>query len=590
MTTKTPAAKPNRSPAPLIAPDVNAAELFAHVERVFADLFEIRRLVAASHERALFVVRDKVLKRIEALRVHYQPDSRSRRWFERETELYASLDHANLRPIYTAGYRESMMYRVVKWIEGESLEEAVGRGPRPIPDVLRLARELSGLLEYVHSNGITARYIVPTSLMLEATGRIYVIDLRFASSCLDVILDDWDEPCLPFLAPEIRDRSRGDAASDIYTAGAILYYAVTGVEPALDPDNIIPPQAIRAACPQVLQRIIIRALEASPLDRFLSAAEMRDDLLSHLGDFETYIPVAPPLGAPGEDSRGWEQRLRRALGDDYELLLELGSGGYGRVYRVRDLALEREVALKVLHPYLTADPEVVERFHREAQVAGRLMHSHIVNTYDFGGRAGLLWYTMEYVPGGSLGDVVRSEGPMSLERVTRFLSEALEALEYAHDLGLVHRDLKPENILLHEQTGDASIADFGLALALQTDAFGGATSQSGTPEYAAPEQLLGERVDHRVDLYSLTLCAYYALTGTSPFTGDSVASIIARQQKGELPNLQATRKDVPVEFQRVLMKGAASAAEDRYLSASEYSRALKDSLRRGVTQLFRWMR
>ncbi len=591
MTTQSSVPRRARIPDPLIASDVDAAEVFSQAEAVFGDLFEIRRLIAASKERALFVARDKVLRRVVAIRVHCQPGTRSRRWFERETELYASLDHAGLRPIYSAGYRGDLMYRVVKWIEGESLEEAVGRGPRPIPNVLRLARELGSLLEYIHSKQITARYIVPGSLMREITGRIYVIDLRYASTCLDLAVDDWDASAIPFLAPEVRDGAAGDPLSDIYTAGALLYFAVTGTEPAEDPDAVLTPQAIRAACPQVLERIIMRALKRRPSERFLTAAEMTDELLASLGDFETYIPVAPPMGGPGEDARLWEQRLRRALGDDYELIGELGAGGFGRVYRVRDLDLEREVALKVLHPYLTAEPEVVERFHREAQLAARLVHPHIVNTYDISGRAGLLWYTMEYVPGRSIGRIVRNAGPMSVEQVTRFMSEALEALDYAHGRGLIHRDIKPENILIHESTGDAVIADFGLALALQlADGFSGAVSQSGTPEFAAPEQLLGETVDHRVDLYSLTLCAYYALIGAPPFDGPTLTSIIAQQQQGELPDIRELRKDVPPELQRVLVKGAAPAPKDRFLSAREYSRALKDSVRRGVTTLFRWMR
>src|SRR5207247_448891 len=147
-------------------------------------------------------------------------------------------------------------------------------------------------------------------------------------------------------------------------------------------------------------------------------------------------------------------------------LEETDAGGVGRVYRARDLGLEREVAIKVLHPSLTADLGVVERFRREAQLAARLRHPNIVSIYDIGGRAGLQWYTMELVPGASLAHIIGAHGPLPVDRVVRLLDEALSALEQAHALGLVHRDLKPETVLL-EPDGPVRITDFGLAVVLR---------------------------------------------------------------------------------------------------------------------------
>ncbi len=577
------------APQFLISQDIDAPQLFDRAQEVFSDLFEVVRLVAASPERALFVVRDAVLKREVALRVHLEPDSPSRSWYERETELMASFHHDGLRTIYSAGYRGAWAYRVAKWVDGESLEAAVSRGPRPIPRVLRIARTLTSLLEYVHSNQITVRRVVPATVMLEATGRTVVIDLRFASVCLD-LADPLDQESMPFVAPEIRGGGAGDPMSDVYLAGALLYYSLTATIPELDPAEIAPPKKLRPTSPRILDRILMRALSADPGNRYLSAAEMSDELASELGDAALAIPVSLQSGAAYEDTRAWEVHLRRALGDDYELLGELGSGGFGRVYQVRDLELEREVALKVLHPFLTSDPAVVERFRREAQLAARVVHSHIVNTYDIGGRAGLLWYTMEYVPGGNLAQIVDAEGPLPLDRVVRMLREALDALKLAHGYGLVHRDLKPENILL-EKTGSLRIADFGLALALQRpDLHGGASSRSGTPEFAAPEQMLGEPVDDRADLYSLTLCAYYALTGASPFGSGSATSILARHTVGTLPDIAAARDDVRPELVKVLARGAARAPSDRFQSAESYLQALEQSLKPVWANPLRWLR
>src|SRR5258708_38049252 len=162
-----------------------------------------------------------------------------------------------------------------------------------------------------------------------------------------------------------------------------------------------------------------------------------------LGDFVSDAGVfQEPAAAPQVAEAGFERRLRRALGDDYELLEEIGVGGFGRVYRARDLGLEREVAIKVLHPSLTADPAVSERFRREAQLAAKLRHPNIVSIYDIMGRAGLQWYTMELVPGANLGQLVQAWGPLGGDQSGRLLGQGPAALEHAHAKGLGHRGLK----------------------------------------------------------------------------------------------------------------------------------------------------
>jgi serine/threonine-protein kinase len=240
------------------------------------------------------------------------------------------------------------------------------------------------------------------------------------------------------------------------------------------------------------------------------------------------------------------------------------------------------VALKVLHPHLTTDPAVVERFRREAQLAARLSHPHIVNIYDISGRSGLLWYTMELVNGPNLATLVERDGPLKVEQVVQILREALGALQQAHLAGLVHRDLKPENMLL-DQDGGLQITDFGLALALRGHGrFGGATSQSGTPMFASPEQLLGERVDQRSDLYSLAAVAYFALLGTPPFTGQTVEQVLSRQTGNLRPELRALRADVSEDLAHVLERALHAEVDQRYPSAAEFFQALNRATSRGL--------
>ena len=559
-----------------------AVHYFERAQKRLGHRYRLEQLLAASPERVLFLAHDPILKRRVSLRVNFWTDEATRGWFLREAEALAQLDHPALRHAYDAGVVEDLAFRVGNWIEGESLLDACQRAPRPIPTVHTLARDLLSALEHAHAHGVIVRRMVPASLLVGLTGRGTVTDLRWCNWVLPAIPPGAEPSGVPFMAPEVRDGQTGDPTSDVYTAGAILYFAITGQEPPLDPHTLRRPSELRPTCPRTVDRIVVRALSLAPDDRYLNASEMLEDFASDAGTFETpAVQVGLPALPVTEDKKNWEKRLRRALGDDYELLSTLGSGGFGRVYRVRDLHLEREVALKVLHPLLTQDPAVVERFRREAQLAARLHHVNIVDIYDIAGRSGLLWYTMELINGPSLGQMVERLGPLPLDRVLRVLRESLSALAHAHSQGLVHRDIKPENMLVAPD-GGLKITDFGLALALRgMGKFGGATSQSGTPQFASPEQLLGERVDQRSDLYSLAAVACYCLLGEVPFPGLTPEQVLARQTTNQLPSFES-RPDMPEELGLVLERALGSDVETRYPSAAEFLQALNRAVGAGL--------
>ena len=555
---------PGAAPEPLVA--------FRRTREALGDRYRLERIVASNPERVLFQAHDQVLKRRVSVRVNFYHHEPVRAWFMRESEALGQLDDPGILHVYDAGIVGDLAYRIGNWVDGEGLGEAVRRGPRPIPTVLALARDLLGALEHAHLHGIIVRSISPLSVLVSAGGRATVTDLRHCSYCLPVIPPGVSPPALAFMAPEVRDGSAGDPASDIYAVGAVLYCAVTGQEPALDPADLRPPSELRPTCPRVIERIVVRALQEEPDSRYFTASEMLEDFATDAGIYD----IAPPtLGAAlsaEEDRSRWEKQLRRALGDDYELLELLGTGGFGRVYRVRDLQLERLVALKVLHPALIRDPGVVERFRREAQLAARLDHPNIVNIYEIGGRLGLIWYTMELIDGPSVAQLVERDGPLPLDKVMRLLREGLSALAHAHGFGLVHRDIKPENLLI-ASNGSLQITDFGLALALRQK-FGGATSQSGTPQFASPEQLLGERVDQRSDLYSLAAVAYFALLGYPPFPGVTPEQVLARQTTNQLPDPMRRREDVSEDLREVLDRALQANVDERFGSAAEMLQAV----------------
>src|SRR5262245_30949961 len=224
------------------------ADLFDLAARAFQGRLEVEQVIAASDERALFLCRDVVLRRRVALRIHLMPGTAGRRWFERETELLASLDHPAIRAVHGGGYDGSLAWRISKWIDGESLHEAAARGPRPIPTIVKMARDLSAALEYAHTERTVLRRIIPDTLMLDRGERPVITDLRYANACLDVVALPDGPNSEPFLAPETRGGRPGEPASDIYALGALLYYAATGMIPATDPGAITPAREIRPTC------------------------------------------------------------------------------------------------------------------------------------------------------------------------------------------------------------------------------------------------------------------------------------------------------------------------------------------------------
>jgi serine/threonine-protein kinase len=564
-----------------VSPDSPPADLLAGITQALEPDFRLDHLVAISPERALYRAWDRRLKRSVAVRVHLISDSPGRAWFLRESETLAALNHPAVRHVYAAGEVGPFAYRTTNWIDGEDLAEAMRRGPRPIPSVMSLVRDLLGTLEHAHARGIIIRRIVPTTLLLEISGRGVITDLRYANWCLSHVPSEDEAQRSTFVAPEVRKGEPGEPSTDVYAVAAIVYYALTGTVPAAESPP--PPRSLRPAIPQAVERVILRGLRPEPRQRYFTATEMLEDFVADAGVFHE------PAVAPATIEKDFERRLRRALGDDYELLNEIGSGGFGRVYRARDLGLEREVAIKVLHPQLTADPGVMERFRREAQLAARLRHPNIVSVYDIQSRAGLQWYVMEFVPGANVAQLVKKEGPFPIQKTTRLLFEALSALEHAHALGLVHRDIKPENMLI-EPDGRLRITDFGLALALRGDRFGGATSRSGTPQFAAPEQLLGERVEQRADLYSLGAVAYFTLLGRPPFEGTTPEAILAKQTVDALPSLREARPDVSREFEEVLRHTVVCDPSARYPTAGALRQALEQVTRGIVKRFLGWLK
>jgi eukaryotic-like serine/threonine-protein kinase len=266
-------------------------------------------------------------------------------------------------------------------------------------------------------------------------------------------------------------------------------------------------------------------------------------------------------------------RLESGLADRYTLGRELGQGGMATVYLAHDLRHDRDVALKVLRPEISAAMGA-DRFLREIKLAAGLTHAHILPVFDSGEAGGLLYYVMPSMEGRSLRERLDRERQLPLSESLRITREVASALDYAHRHNVVHRDIKPENILLHE--GAAMVADFGIGKALSAQ--GASLTQTGlslgTPAYMSPEQAAGDLgTDGRSDLYSLGCVLYEMLTGEPPFTGISAQAIIAKRFVAPIPRVQTTR-DVPPAVDIAVTRALARTPADRFPSAAEFAAAL----------------
>lgn len=253
----------------------------------------------------------------------------------------------------------------------------------------------------------------------------------------------------------------------------------------------------------------------------------------------------------------------------YEIQDLLGEGGMARVYRARQLSLEREVALKIVPFSSESERGVVERFEREKSILKSLEHPHILPIFDWGREPGLLWIAMQIVRGGTLQEMVGR--PLDLPLVARLLSQIGPALTHAHRKGVIHRDLKPGNVLVSEGP-HCYLSDFGIAKLLEGSHLTTTGSFLGTPAYMAPEQIVNKSVDCRVDIYALGVLTYQLVTGLLPFEGP-VHSVIHQH----LNTLPASPRELlfglPQQIDRIIMKALAKDPDERFESAQEMAEA-----------------
>lgn len=269
----------------------------------------------------------------------------------------------------------------------------------------------------------------------------------------------------------------------------------------------------------------------------------------------------------------------------YQIVGELGRGGMAVVFKAYHPALDRYVAIKVLPPQFAYDQDFVRRFLREARSAAALHHPNIVTIHDVDRADGYTFIVMQLVGGKTLDQVVRESGRLPLPRIQRITSQVVDALEHAHERGLIHRDIKPANIMVDDARNDkVTLMDFGLVRAAEDTSLTRTGTIVGTPEYMSPEQAEGGDIDHRTDIYSLGVVLFKLVTGRVPFSKSTPHAVLIAHMTEEPPSLSSLSPDVPAGVEAVIRKALAKNPEARYGRVRELGRDLV-AASRGATGL-----
>lgn len=268
----------------------------------------------------------------------------------------------------------------------------------------------------------------------------------------------------------------------------------------------------------------------------------------------------------------------------FQIMEKIGQGGMGAIYKAVHTRMDRTCAIKLLTALSSDNQAALARFNREAKMASRIDHPHAVIIYDFGeSESGIPYLAMEFIDGKPLSHLLAKEKTLPPDRVVRITNQIAEALSAAHALGIVHRDLKPDNIMLTRKGADpdyVKVLDFGIAKTItdeETDALTKTGFVLGTPLYMSPEQLSGDKLDGRSDVYSLAIIVYEMLCGQLPFEGDNTQAMMIKRVIGHPIPLRQKAPDISEEIERVVMSGLAREHEDRAPSASEFAVSLRQA-------------
>lgn len=287
-----------------------------------------------------------------------------------------------------------------------------------------------------------------------------------------------------------------------------------------------------------------------------------------------------PLASPPATPVPLLERIRRATLGRFDVMTALGEGGMATVFLARDLALDRQVAIKVMNPALRSSPAALGRFRREARVAAALDHPHIISIFAVGEDPELAFYVMRYIEGRSLHDLLKAEGAQTFRRVESLVTDIGQALHYAHRRGVIHRDVKPANVML-DQDDWLVVTDFGIAKLDQGDRLTLSGHVFGTPHYMSPEYFNGGIIGSASDQYALGVVAFELLTGSAPFPGETIGEVMRGHLFDPIPPLRAFRPDLPPAVEDCVARMLSKEPALRFLTVADAVASLRAAGRSG---------
>ncbi len=441
----------------------------------------------------------------------------------------------------------------------ESLEIKIEKGWTPsLFEALDVARQLAEALEEAHRRKVIHKQLSPQSVLIDQAMRAKVRGFGTARRLTEIPESPAKEALLPYLSPEVLVGENQGPASDLYAVGAILYRMLLGVPPKWSGETGNGSKSGRfpllrnSVVPELLKNIIARLMAPEPSERYQEASRLLSDL------------------------RGLELAPGALVAGRYEIMEELGRGGMGQVFRVRDRDLDEVVALKTLKPRSDLSQLARNRFLLEIKLARKITHPNVVRVFDLGTWRDLTFLTMEYIPGPTLSKWLREEGGAnaSLGEKIVILKGVAAGLAEAHRLGIIHRDLKPQNVILTPQ-GVPKVVDFGIAYAQQGEDLTQDGHFVGSPKYVSPEQIQGLKLDARSDIYSFGLLAYYLFTGEDAFGGDNATLILMAQLRDAPPSL-CEKIRAPQSLGALVAKCLSKSPDGRPSSLREVLRSLEE--------------
>jgi|GEM_PF-436908 len=554
---------------------------------VLGDRYEILKRLGEGGMGAVYQARDHELDKLVALKV-IRPELAGHpdilRRFKQELILARQVTHKNVIRIFDLGMAGGCKFITMDYIDGRDLKSIlVERGKIPPNEAVPIVQQVCRGLEAAHTEGVVHRDLKPQNIMVDESGRVWVMDFGLARSMemagmtrTGALMGTPD-----YMSPEQARAEKVDARSDLFSLGIIFYEMLTGVLP-FQADTLMatllkrvqekaePPRVLEPAIPQHLSDVVMKMLEPDRAKRYQTTGEVLADLA---GDTpvagltftaSASIAQAPPVSieAMGPGSQ---------FGPRYRIESVIGEGGMGKVYKAHDNDLDRTVALKLVRQELVNNAESMQRFKQELLLASRISHRNILRIHDLGDVGGVKFISMAYVEGRDLHDVITECGRLSVDRAVHIAKQLAAALEAAHAEGVVHRDLKPRNVLV-DQSDQVYVSDFGLAKSLESVSATAMTRTGevlGTPRYMSPEQAESKQVDHRADIYSFGVMLYEMVTGDAPFGGESMLQVMYQHVAQKPKNPQEANPELPDYLAQIILRCLEKDPALRYQSARD---------------------